>query len=143
MRLIQVARSLLVAVSTPVLPILGRKGPMGVSTPDVSWSSASSSSSSQQFFRLVCFSNFSINGEALHLTGLCLIWLGVTIFSFSPSLSLFGNFQQFNVKVATIHHCIIQMEMDELLAKGVIEPSSSGDGFYCSMCVAPKHTGDL
>ena len=45
MRLIQVARSLLVAVSPPVLPTLGGKGSMGVGTPDTSWSSASSSSS--------------------------------------------------------------------------------------------------
>ena len=49
MRLIQVARSLLVAVSPPVLPILGGKGSVGVSTPDVSWSSSSSSSSSAVF----------------------------------------------------------------------------------------------
>ena len=34
-----------------------------------------------QLFRLVCFSNFLISGEALHLKGLCLIWFGVTIFS--------------------------------------------------------------
>ena len=43
----------------------------------------------QQFFRLVCFSNFLINGEALHQTGLCLLWFGVTIFSFSPVLPCF------------------------------------------------------
>ena len=49
MRLIQVARSLLVAVSPPVLPLLGGKGPMGVGAPDVSWSSDSSSCSSAVF----------------------------------------------------------------------------------------------
>ena len=49
MRLIQVARSLLVAVSPPVLLMLGGKGSMGVSTPDVSQSSTSSSSSSGSF----------------------------------------------------------------------------------------------
>ena len=49
MRLIQVARHLLVAVSLPVLPILGGKGAVGVGTPDVSQSSASSSSSSAVF----------------------------------------------------------------------------------------------
>ena len=49
MRLIQVARSLLVAVSLPVLPILGGKGSVEVGTPDVSWSSVSSSSSSAVF----------------------------------------------------------------------------------------------
>ena len=33
--------------------------------------------------------------------------------------------------------------MDELLAKGAIEPSSDGAGFYSSMFVVPKHTGGL
>ena len=37
-------------------------------------------------FRLVCFSNFWINGEALHPTGLCLIWFRATIFSLDPIL---------------------------------------------------------
>ena len=45
-----------------------------------------------QIFRLVCFSNILINGEALHLTGLGLIWLGVTIFSFSPILPCSATF---------------------------------------------------
>ena len=36
---------------------------------------------SLQHFRLVCFSNFLINEETLHPTGLCLIWFGATIFS--------------------------------------------------------------
>ena len=49
MRLIQVARSQLVAVSSPVWPILGGKGSVGVSTPDVLQSLASSSSSSAVF----------------------------------------------------------------------------------------------
>ena len=56
---------------------------------------------------------------------------------------LFCNFQQFNVKAAAAHHPIIQKEVDELLAKGVIEPSSGGAGFYSSMFVVPKHTGGL
>ena len=49
MRLIQVARSLLVAVSPPVLPMLGGKGSVEVSIPDVLQSSTSSSSSSAVF----------------------------------------------------------------------------------------------
>ena len=35
------------------------------------------------------------------------------------------------------------MEVDELLAKGAIEPSSGGAGFYSSVFVVPKHTGGL
>ena len=44
--------------------------------------------------------------------------------------------------MAAAHHPIIQ-EVDELLAKGVIEPSSGGAGFYSSMFVVPKHTQGL
>ena len=70
MRLIQVAKSLLVAVSQPVLLILGGKGSMGIGTPD---GLQPPHHLHLQFFRLVCFSNFLITGEALHLKGLCLI----------------------------------------------------------------------
>ena len=45
--------------------------------------------------------------------------------------------------MAAAHHPIIQKEMDELFAKGAIEPSSDGAGFCSSMFVVPKHTGGL
>ena len=57
--------------------------------------------------------------------------------------ALFHNFQWFNIKVAAAHHPIIQKEVDELLAKGVIELSSGCAGFYSSMFVVSKHTGGL
>ena len=57
--------------------------------------------------------------------------------------SLFHNFQQFSVKVAAAHHPIIQKEVDELLSKGAVEPSSGGGGFYSSVFVVPKLTGGL
>ena len=41
------------------------------------------------------------------------------------------------------HHPVIQKEVDELLAKGAIEPSSGGAGFYSSVFVLPKRTGGL
>ena len=56
---------------------------------------------------------------------------------------LFRNFWHFNVKVPAAHHPVIQKEVDELLAKGAIEPSSGGAGFYSSVFVVPKHTGGL
>ena len=56
---------------------------------------------------------------------------------------LFCNFWQFNVKAAAAHHPIIQKEVDELLPKEVIEPSSGGAGFYSSVFVVPKDTGGL
>ena len=56
---------------------------------------------------------------------------------------LFHDFWHFNVKAAAVHHPVIQKEVDELLAKGAIEPSSSGAGFYSSMFMVPNHTGGL
>ena len=128
MRLIQVARSLLVAVSPPVLLILGGKGPLGVGAPDVSWSSAPTSSSSAVFQVGMHFKFFdqwrSITSNSFVLN---MVWgHHLQLWSHPP---LFCNFWQFNVKVATIHHSIIQKGVDELLAKGAIEPSSGGAGF--------------
>ena len=59
---------------------------MGVGTPAVSQSSASSSSSSL-VSQAGMLSLFWINGEALLLTGLCIIWFRVTIFSLGHALS--------------------------------------------------------
>ena len=56
---------------------------------------------------------------------------------------LFINFNWFIIKRAPAHHSIIQKEVDELLAKGVIEPSSGGAGFYNSAFSVPNHTGGL
>ena len=39
------------------------------------------------------------------------------------------------------HHPIIQKEVDELLAKGAIEPLMGGAGFYSNIFAVPKHTG--
>ena len=47
--------------------------------------------------------------------------------------SLFHNFGQFSVEAAVVYHPIIQKEVDELLAKGAVEPSSGGAGFLSSM----------
>ena len=56
---------------------------------------------------------------------------------------LFHNFWLFNVKTTVADHPIIQKEVDELLARGAIEPSSVGAGFYSSVFVVPKCTGGL
>ena len=55
---------------------------------------------------------------------------------------LFCDFQHFNVKAAVAHHPV-QKEVDELLAKGAIEPPSDSAGFYSSVFVVPKHIGGL
>ena len=61
-------------------------------------------------------------------------------------LPLFHDFQHFNVKAAAAHHPVIQKEVDELLAKGAIEPSSGGADFnpaclwYLSVLGAFSHT---
>ena len=118
---------------------------MGVSTPDVPQPSTSSSSSSSTYamfqvgilfkffdqWRSITSNRFVLNmvqGNHLHLR------------SCPP---LFRDFWHFNVKAAAAHHPVIQKDVDELLAKGAIEPSSSGAGFYSSMFVVPKHAGGL
>ena len=50
---------------------------------------------------------------------------------------LFHDFWHFNVKMAAAHHPVIQREVDELLAKGAIKPSSNGAGFYSSLFMVP------
>ena len=96
-----------------------------------------------QFFRLVCFSNILISGEALHLTDLCLIWFRVTIFSLGPILPCSVTSNSSVSRQLQLIIPIIQKEVDQLLAKGAVEPSSGGAGFYSSMFVVHKHTGGL
>ena len=115
---------------------------MGVSTPDVSWSSASSSSSSAVFHVDTLF-KFLNQWRSITSNRFVLNMVQGHHLQLRSCPSLFCNFWQFNVKVATCHHPIIQKEVDELLAKGVIEPSSGDAGFYSSMLVVPKHTGGL
>ena len=138
-------RSLLVALFPPVLLSQEGKVGMGVSTPDVpqpSTSSSSSSSTSATFqvgmlfiffdqLRSITSNRFVLNmvqGHHLQLR------------SHPP---LFRDFQHFNVKVAAVHHPVIQKEVDELPAKRAIEPSFCGAGFYSSVFVVPKCTGGL
>ena len=56
---------------------------------------------------------------------------------------LFHNFKWFNIKAVQANHPIIQEEVDELLAKGGIEPSTGGVGFYFSLFVVCKNTVGL
>ena len=62
-----------------------RKGGHGGWCSDVLQSSVSSLSSSAVLQVGMLFKFFN-NGEALHLTGLFLIWFGVSIFRFGPAL---------------------------------------------------------
>ena len=56
---------------------------------------------------------------------------------------VFCNFQWFSIKAVVANHPVIQMEVQELLAKGAIESSTSDAGFYSNVFVVPKHSGDL
>ena len=139
------ARSLLVALFPPVLLSQEGKVGVGVSAHDVpqpSTSSSFSSSTSAMFqvgmhfkffdqWRRITSNRFVLNmvlGHHLQLR------------SHPP---LFHDFWHFNVEAAAAHHPAIQKEVDELLAKGAIEPSLGGAGFYSSIFVVPKHTGGL
>ena len=116
-------------MSPPVLPILGGRG---VGAPDVLPSSASSSSSSAVFQVGMLF-NFldQWRGITSNRFVLNMVWHHHLQLKSHPPL--FHNFWKLNVKAAAAHHLIIQKEVDELLSKGEIEPSSGGAGFYSSM----------
>ena len=122
-----------------------RKGGMGVGIPDVPESSASSASSSSTSAAFQVGMLFQIFDQ----------WRSITSNRFVLNMvqghhlqlrshpPLFCDFQQFNVMVVAAHHPVIQREVDELLAKGAIEPSSGGACFYSSVFVMPKHTWGL
>ena len=56
---------------------------------------------------------------------------------------LFQSFKQFNIKAAKSHHCTLQKKVDQLLAKGAIELSTGGAGFYSNVFIVPKCSGGL
>ena len=122
-----------------------RKGGMRVGVPNVPESSASSSSSSSTSAAFQVGMLFKFFDQWRSITSnkfvLNMVWGHHLQFRSHPPL--FCDFQHCNVKAVSAHHPAIQREVDELLAKGAIEPSSGSAGFYSSMFVVPKHTGGL
>ena len=139
------ARSLLVALFPPVLLSQDGKVGMGVSTPDVLQPSISSSSSSSTSatFQVGMLFKFFDQWKSITSNRFVLNMVRGHHLQLRSHPPFFHDFQHFNVKVAAAHHPVIQKEIDELLAKGAIEPSSNGASFYSSMFVVPKHTGGL
>ena len=139
------ARSLLVALFPPVLLSQEGKVGMGVGTPDVPQPSTSSSSSSSTpaMFQVGMLFKFFDQWRSITSNRFVLNMVQGHHLQLRSCPPLFHDFQHFNVKAAAAHHPVIQKEVDELLAKGAMEPSSDGVGFYSSMFVVPKHTGSL
>ena len=145
MRLMHVAKSLLVAVSPPVLLSQEEKGGMGVGTPDVpepSTTSSSSSSTSTTFQVGILFKFFD-QWRSITSNRFVLNMVEGHHLQLRSHSSLSRDFWHFNVKAAAGHHPVIQKEVDELLANRAVELSSGGTGFYSSMLVVSKHTGGL
>ena len=122
-----------------------RKGGCGVSAPDVSQTSTSSSSSSSTSapFQVGMLFKFLDQWRSITSNRFVLNMVRGHHLQLRSHPPLFHNFWHFNVKAAAAHHPVIQKEVDELLAKGAIEPSSGGAGFYSSVFVVPKCTGGL
>ena len=117
---------------------------MGVGTPDVLQPSTSSSSSSTSApFQVGMLFKFLDQWRSITSNRFVLNMVQGHHLQLRSHPPLFHNFWHFNVKVPAAHHPVIQKEVDELLAKGAIEPSSGGAGFYSSVFVVPKHTGGL
>ena len=115
---------------------------MGVSIPDVPESLASlASSSTYATFQVVMLFTFFDHWRTITSNRFVLNMVWGHHLQLRSHPALFCYFWQFNVKVAAAHHPVIQREVDELLAKGAVEPSLGGAGFYCSMFVVPKYTG--
>ena len=57
-------------------------------------------------------------------------------------LPLFNNFSQFNTKTTPAYHCIIQKDMDELLAKGS-DKLYTGDAGFDSQHICCSQTYGL
>ena len=133
------------ALFPPVLLSQEGKVVMGVSAPDVPQPSTSSSSSSSTSttFQVGMLFKFFDQWRSITSNRFVLIMVQGHHLQLKSCPPLFCDFRHFNVKAAAAHHPVIQKEVDELLAKGAIEPSSSGAGFYSSMFVVPKHTGGL
>ena len=132
------AGSLLVVVSPPVLLMIGRRGAKGVSAPDVLQSTASSSSSS--VLQVDMLYHFLDQWKSITSNRFVLNMVQGHHLQHRLHPPLFHNFHQFNIKAPAAHHSIIQKEVDDLLAKGVIEPFSGGAGFYSCVFVVPMHT---
>ena len=122
-----------------------RKGGVGVNVPDVPEPSASSafSSSTSATFQVGMLFKFCDQWRSITSNRFVLNMVWGHHLQLRSHLSSFCDFQHINVKVAAAHHPVIQKEVDDLLAKGAIEPSLGGAGFYSSMFVVPKHTGGL
>ena len=97
---------------------------MVVGTPDVSWPSTSSSSSSTSAtFQVGMLFRFLDQWRSITPNRFVLNMVRGHHLQLRSRPPLFRNFQHFNVKVPAAHHPVIQKEVDELLAKGAIEPS--------------------
>ena len=118
---------------------------MGVGTPDVPQASTSlsSSSSTPAMFQVGMLFRFLDQWRSITSNRFVLNMVWGHHLQLRSHPPLFHDFQHFNVKAAAAHHLVIQKEVDELLAKGAIEPSSGGASFYSSMFVVSKHTGGL
>ena len=118
---------------------------MRVSTPDVPEPSASSafSSSTSAAFQVGMFFKYFDQWRRITSNRFVLDMVQVHHLQLRSRPPLFHDFQHFDVKEVAAHHPVIQREIDELLAKGVTEPSSGSAGFYSSVFVVPKHTVGL
>ena len=121
-----------------------RKGDMAVSIPDVPEPSTSlvSTSSTSAIFQVGMVFKFFDQWRSITSNRFVLNMVWGHHLQLRSHPSLFHDFWCFNIKAAALHP-VIQREGEEFLAKGAIEPSSSGAGFYFSMFVVPKHTGGL
>ena len=96
-----------------------------------------------QFFQVGMLFKFLINGETLHLTGFCLLWFKVTIFSFGPILPWSITSGSLTSRQLPLIIQLFRRRWMSCLLREWLNHLADGAGFYSSMFVVPKHTGGL
>ena len=123
-------------VSTSSAGVKKKRG-IGVGSPDVpeSLTSSAFSSSTSAAFQVGMLFRYFDQWRSITSNRFVLNMVQGHHLQLRSHPALFHDFWHFNVKVAAAHHPVIQKEVNELLAKGAIEPSSGGAGFFSSMFV--------
>ena len=116
-------------VHLPVQLTLGRRGAMGYGIPVV-LQSITSSPLSSSVVQVGTLPKFLDQWRSIRCNRCVLNMVKGHYLQLRYFPPLFYNFEQFNIKVATADDPIIQKEVNELLAKGAIEPSSGVPGFH-------------
>ena len=138
LRVVRIVGShLVIHLAVPL--IMGRRGAMGDSIPDVLQSKTSPASTSS-VVHVGTFLQFLDRGISSTFNRFVLYMVEGHHLQPRHYLPLFHNFKWFNMKAAAAQHSVIQKKLERLLVKDAIEPSTGGAGFKSNIFIVPMHT---